>query len=266
MNCQMRASLPAIANAGTCASVNGSSRTWRPSRVTGFPESIQDYFPCVGRYGIFGPASFSASTMPPLMQPGHPRDIRLCRNTSTARVLFRKSPGHRPVAPGERQIDGFPRSATRQKDFCSTPPAGAPSAISPRIPSNDSVRGSSAVRMLTSAHCAAPPPSSGVSPCRAGRPSQDDDHTPFRHFPDRFDGYPQCVWGVGKIDDGGKGWPRSTRSIRPGIPGMAAIPSAIASASSPVPACRGQRRQAVRDVKRPTSGLVTGNESHLQPL
>jgi len=172
MNCQMRASLPAIANAGTCASVNGSSRTWRPSRVRGFPESIQDYFPCVGRYGIFGPASFSASDNAALNATRSSRDIRLCRNTSTARVLFRKSPGHRPVAPGERQIEWLRRDQQHARRIFAPPPQPArPSAISPRIPSNDSVEVFS-VRMLTSATAQPPPPSSGVSPCRAGRPSQ----------------------------------------------------------------------------------------------
>ncbi len=89
--------------------------------------------------------------------------------------------------------------------FHSCMPLSAPAAISSKIPSSDSVRGSSAVRMLISANCGGnfchhttflfvP------QPCR----TKNNNYPLICHVPDRLYGYPQCIGCMSKIDNGGE--------------------------------------------------------------
>ena len=74
----------------------------------------------------------------------------------------------------------------------------------------------------------------------------------FLHFSDGFDGYPQCIWGMGKIDDGSKGLAKVNPLHPSRNAGKAAIPCAAVSGFKPSPRTgHCQRCQAVGDVKRP---------------
>jgi len=174
----------------------------------GFPESIQDYFPCVGRYGIFGPASFSASDNAALNATRSSQGYSVVPKTHRLLVSF--SASHQGIARSRQanaKSNGFAAIGNTPEGFLLHPPSRAPHPPSrpESLPTTRS-EGLQAVRMLTSAHCAAT--SAIIRRFSLSRRPAEPKMTitrPSVIFRIVSMATRNAFWGVGKIDDGGKG-------------------------------------------------------------
>ena len=128
-------------------------------------------------------------------------------------------PQDKTISPGRANVNAnriaSPLSGTRQKDSPSRPPLDlAPAAISSRIPSSDSVRGSSAVSTVRSASStevsaimrrfslSRKPAEPKTAMTRGPHPYPSPCGRGVEHFSRSFQRNFQCVWRVSKIDDG----------------------------------------------------------------
>ncbi len=154
------------------------------------------------------------------------------------------SPGR---ASRSANLIASPRSGTRQKVSPSLPLLDfAPAAISPRIPSSDSVRGSSAVNTVKSASSAEI--SAIIRRFSLSRKPAEPNTTIIRPFPPTvcpkalssisravssvtFNAFGVCAKSTMAVNS----CPMSITSMRPGIPDRLAIPFAATSGSIPNP-------------------------------